>query len=131
MATSIKSSKVKLPSEVVTEIIKKAKDGSTIAALSPAKPKKFADDTILIHMKDGKVKQNVGGKAMVNGILDRKVDLMPLGTGDLPIKDLVAAAPEQVETIVVELDYCNIDMNTAIEQSYKYMVENGLAKGNK
>ena len=93
--------------------------------------KKFADDTILIHMKDGKVKQNVGGKAMVNGILDRKVDLMPLGTGDLPIKDLVAAAPEQVETIVVELDYCNIDMNTAIEQSYKYMVENGLAKGNK
>ena len=68
---------------------------------------------------------------MVNGILDRKVDLMPLGTGDLPIKALVAAAPEQVETIVVELDYCNIDMNTAIEQSYKYMVENGLAKGNK
>lgn len=48
MATSIKSSKVKLPSEVVTEIIKKAKDGSTIAALSPAKPKKFADDTHMV-----------------------------------------------------------------------------------
>lgn len=32
---------------------------------------------------------------------------------------------------MVELDYCNIDMNTAIKQSYKYMVENGLAKGNK
>lgn len=93
--------------------------------------KNFADDTILIHMKDGICKQDVGGKAMVNGILDRKVELMPLGTGDLPIKDLVAAAPEQVECIVVELDYCNIDMFTAIEQSYKYMTQNGLAAGNK
>lgn len=48
MAASIKSSKVKLPSEVVTEIINKAKDGSTIAALSPAKPKKFADSTHMV-----------------------------------------------------------------------------------
>ncbi len=93
--------------------------------------KLFAKDTILMHMKDGVVKQNVNGDGMVNGILDRKVELMPLGTGDLPIKELVAAAPAQVQTIVVELDYCNIDMKTAIAQSYKYMVENGLAAGNK
>ncbi len=91
----------------------------------------FAKDTILMHMKDGICKQNVGGKAMVNGILDRKVELMPLGTGDLQIKELVATAPAQVEAIVVELDYCNIDMFTAIEQSYKYMTQNGLAAGNK
>lgn len=93
--------------------------------------KLFAKDTILIHMKDGVAEQKVGGDAMVNGILDRHVELMPLGTGKLPIKELVAAIPDQVETIVVELDYCNEEMFGAIEKSYKFMTENGLALGNK
>lgn len=91
----------------------------------------FAADTISMHMKDGVCKQDVGGKQMVNGILDRKVDLMPLGTGTLPIRELVANAPESAKAIIVELDYCNIDMMTAIEQSYRFMTENGLAAGNK
>ncbi len=91
----------------------------------------FKKDTILIHMKDGICRQNVDGDKMVNGILERRVELMPLGTGDLPIKQLVEAVPASVETITVELDYCNIDMMTAIEQSYKFMTQNGLARGNK
>ena len=91
----------------------------------------FADDTISMHMKDGFVKQNVSGDKMVNGILDRKVELMPLGQGDLPIKDLVANAPASAEAIIVELDYCNVEMWQAIEESYKFMTENGLAEGNK
>lgn len=93
--------------------------------------KKFSDRTISIHMKDGFVKQNVDGNKMVNGILDRKVELMPLGQGDLPIKDLVAIAPESAEAIIVELDYCNVEMWQAIEESYKFMTGNGLAEGNK
>ncbi len=91
----------------------------------------FADDTISMHMKDGFVKQNVSGDKMVNGILDRKVELMPLGQGDLPIRDLVANAPASAEAIIVELDYCNVEMWQAIEESYKFMTENGLAEGNK
>ena len=91
----------------------------------------FADDTISMHMKDGFVKQNVSGDKMVNGILDRKVELMPLGQGDLPIKDLVANAPASAEAIIVELDYCNVEMWQAIEESYKFMTKNGLAEGNK
>lgn len=91
----------------------------------------FAADTISIHMKDGVCRQDVSGKEMVNGLLERKVDLMPLGTGTLPIRELVANAPESVKAIIVELDYCNIDMMTAIEQSYRYMTGNGLAAGNK
>ena len=91
----------------------------------------FAKDTISIHMKDGFVKQNVSGNEMVNGILDRKVELMPLGQGDLPIKELVAHAPESAEAIIVELDYCNVEMWQAIEESYKFMTSNGLAEGNK
>ena len=91
----------------------------------------FANDTISMHMKDGFVKQNVSGDKMVNGILDRKVELMPLGQGDLPIKDLVANAPASAEAIIVELDYCNVEMWQAIEESYKFMTGNGLAEGNK
>ena len=91
----------------------------------------FSKDIISIHMKDGICKQDVSGTKMVNGILERPVDLMPLGTGSLPIKDLVANMPESAEAIIVELDYCIIDMLTAIEQSYTYMVSNGLAAGNK
>jgi len=93
--------------------------------------KSFAKDTILIHMKDGNASQKVSGKDMVNGILERHVDLMPLGTGTLPIRELVAAVPEQVEAIIVELDFCNVEMFKALEQSYQYMTSNGFAAGNK
>lgn len=42
------TSKVQLPLSVVTEVAKKAKDASTIAALCPSKPKLFADDKHLV-----------------------------------------------------------------------------------
>ena len=93
--------------------------------------KMFADDTILLHMKDGVTTQNVSGDNMVNGFQQCKVDLMPLGTGTLPIPELIKAAPDHVEAVIVELDYCNIEMRKAIEQSYHYLVDNGLATGNK
>ncbi|MFH1476046.1 MAG: sugar phosphate isomerase/epimerase [Verrucomicrobiota bacterium] len=90
----------------------------------------FADRTILIHIKDGILKQTKEELKVTRGILDRKVELRALGSGQLNIKDLVAHLPEQVGSIVVELDYCNIDMFTAIEMSYKYMTQNGLGAGN-
>lgn len=93
--------------------------------------KEFAKDTILLHMKDGQCRQQAGGGGMVNGLLDMKIDLMPLGTGTLPIADLMAAAPEQVEAVIVELDYCTEEMQSAVEKSYRFMTENGLAVGNK
>lgn len=93
--------------------------------------KDFAKDTILMHMKDGQCRQQAGGGGMVNGLLDMKIDLMPLGTGTLPIADLMAAAPEQVEAVIVELDYCTEEMVGAVEKSYRFMTENGLAAGNK
>lgn len=42
------SSKVPLPSETVGVILNKVKEKSTIAALSPAKPKKFVDESDMI-----------------------------------------------------------------------------------
>jgi len=93
--------------------------------------KHFAKDTILLHMKDGVSEQRVAGNDMVNGILERFVELKPLGTGTLPIPELIAVAPAQTEAVIVELDHCIIDMKTAIKQSYEYMTQNGLAEGNK
>lgn len=93
--------------------------------------KKFASRTIMLHMKDGILHQKQEEQKFVNGILDRKIDLRALGAGELDIKSLVKNAPESVEAVVVELDYCNIDMFTAIEQSYKYMTSNKIVAGNK
>lgn len=42
------TTKVQLPKSVVTELISKAKDTSTIAALSPSQPEIFADQTHMI-----------------------------------------------------------------------------------
>lgn len=93
--------------------------------------RKFADRTILLHMKDGVCKQQTENAGMKDGLLDMKVDLLPLGTGTLPIAKLVEAAPDQVEAIVVELDYCEVEMWKAIRESYEFMVSNGLARGRK
>ena len=42
------TSTVTLPKSVVTPLINKVKDTSTIAALSPSTPQKFADTTYLV-----------------------------------------------------------------------------------
>ena len=44
---------------------------------------------------------------------------------------ILAATPETVDTVIVELDSCIIDMREALRQSYRYMTENGLAAGNR
>lgn len=94
--------------------------------------KEFAKDTILIHMKDGVCRQEAKNDGMKGGLLDMKIDLLPLGTGTLPIKDIIAVAPAHVKTVVVELDYCeSCEMYKALETSYKFMTENGLAAGNR
>lgn len=48
MATALKTSQIALPRSVVTTVLEKAKDTSTIAALSPNVPQKFADTTFLV-----------------------------------------------------------------------------------
>jgi sugar phosphate isomerase/epimerase len=58
--------------------------------------------------------------------------MVAVGSGSNNIKEIVAAADENVTRwLVVELDRCDTDMFEAIEQSYKYMISNKLASGNK
>ena len=42
-----------------------------------------------------------------------------------------AVEPENVDTLIVELDCCVIDMREALKQSYAYLTENRLGVGNK
>lgn len=89
--------------------------------------KPFVKDAILLHMKDGICRQNAQNAGMKDGLLDMKIDLLPLGRGDLPIKELVETATE-AKAVIVELDYCDsVEMMAALEESYRFMVSNGIA----
>ncbi len=80
--------------------------------------RKFRNRTILIHMKDG--------------VLDPDIPQLPLGSGKLPIPQILAEAdPARVKWVIVELDNCVIDMYRGIKKSYQYLTRNGLTLGNR
>lgn len=87
------------------------------AESAPEMLKLFRDRTILLHIKDGS--------------LCRDLNLMPLGTGKLPIPDILRVAdPKLVKWVIVELDNCVCEMYNGIGMSYKYMTGTGLCAGN-
>lgn len=93
--------------------------------------KKYLDNLISIHMKDGVCKQVANVDGMKNGLLDCKIELLPLGSGDLPIADLIKLTPDHIENIIVELDYCEVEMFEALKRSYDFLKSTGLCIGNK
>ncbi len=76
------------------------------------------DRAPLLHIKDGKIDPPQPHTAVGQGVLD-----MP--------KIIAAADPTVLEWLIVELDSCGTDMVKAVEDSYSYLVGNGLAEGNK
>ncbi len=87
-----------------------------------------------LHGKDGRVKTDAtfveketeDGKIMVSD----SIPFLPAGTGQV---DLVAATKDAEFTkyIAVELDSYEGDMMQAVKQSYDYLTQSGIAKGNK
>jgi|TARA_B100000315_G_scaffold161958_1_gene150463 sugar phosphate isomerase/epimerase len=73
--------------------------------------------TPLLHIKDGPLVQNEPHVACGRGMMN---------TPDV----IAAASPDVLEWLVVELDTCASDMLTAVADSYTYLTENNLAKGN-
>ncbi len=105
---------------------------SNFGANDPAQMvKRFAPRMVSLHLKDGSFEHDATKFKMVNGFLDRNLKLRPLGTGEMNIPAIIAATPENVDCIIVELDYCIIDMREALRQSYRYMTENNLGRGTK
>jgi sugar phosphate isomerase/epimerase len=71
----------------------------------------------LLHIKDGNIEPTHPMTAVGAGKLD-----MP--------KIIAAADPNVTEWLIVELDSCATDMLAAVTESYRYLVGNGLARGN-
>ena len=71
----------------------------------------------LLHIKDGPAARE---KAMT-----------PIGTGVMDFPAIVEAGAGHTEWMIVELDRCDTDMVGAVQQSYDYLVGEGLARGNK
>lgn len=74
--------------------------------------------TPLLHIKDG--------------MIEPKMPMTAIGAGRLDFPAIIAAAdPAVLEWLIVELDTCEGSMLDAVQQSYDYLVGNGLARGNK
>jgi sugar phosphate isomerase/epimerase len=69
----------------------------------------------LLHIKDGPAVKDEPMQAIGDGVLD--------------FPAIVEAGEETVEWHIVELDRCATDMLEAVERSYQYMVDEGLARG--
>ena len=72
----------------------------------------------LLHIKDGS--------------LEKDSAMTAVGGGKVDVKAAIAAAdPDVLKWLIVELDHCDTDMWEAVQQSYSYLTENGLASGRK
>ncbi len=92
---------------------------SNFAAEVPAKMvAQFRDRTVLLHLKDG------------DFVRDRPMVACGKGRQDFPAI-IAAADPKLVKWAIVELDACDTDMLTAVEDSYHYLVGKQLATGRK
>lgn len=80
--------------------------------------RKYGPRIPLFHIKDGMLQQAHPHLAVGSGVLD-----MPAIIG--------AANPDVTEWLIVELDAFDGDMLEAVKESYRYLVSNGLAAGNK
>ena len=79
----------------------------------PALLKRLGDRVRYLHVKDGPITMDD--------------PMTAVGSGRMPVADILAAAPS-AQWHVVELDRCATDMLTAIGDSLKWLVANGLAE---
>ncbi len=93
--------------------------------------KKFYDRVVLIHMKDGILVDPQSALKIVNGTYEKKLELRPLGEGDLNIPEILDAAPTNIDNVIIELDNSPYDMTYSLRRSYEYLMMIGQGLGNK
>lgn len=79
--------------------------------------KRYADRCPLLHIKDG--------------MLNRDVPLLAVGSGKMDIPGVIEAASHVTEWLIVEQDDSATDMFECVQSSYRYLVGNALAAGNR
>jgi sugar phosphate isomerase/epimerase len=77
----------------------------------------LGDRLALLHVKDGPAN-------------DPKASMVSVGAGSVSIADILGAAPT-AQWHVVELDRCDTDMATAVDDSYRFLTTNALSRGRK
>jgi sugar phosphate isomerase/epimerase len=86
------------------------------AGLDPAEVlREFGERAPLLHIKDGPAV--------------RDEPMVAVGQGALDFHKILEASAGNAEWLIVELDRCATDMMEAVEQSYHYLVEEGLGHG--
>jgi sugar phosphate isomerase/epimerase len=89
-----------------------------VTGLDPAQVvREFGPRAPLLHIKDGP------------GVRDEPQ--VAVGEGALDFPSIVQAGGDATGWLIVELDECATDMLAAVEKSYQYLVEEGLAHGRK
>lgn len=78
--------------------------------------REFGSRAPLLHIKDGPAD-------------DHDADMVAVGSGVMDWSAIMAASADTAEWHIVELDRCATDMFTAVEESYKYLVGEGLSRG--
>lgn len=92
---------------------------------------RYYDRIVLLHMKDGTTQRPDAAPKMVKGIYEQRVQLRPLGEGQLNIRDILEAAPDNIDHFVVELDNSPYNQIISLYRSYQYLTSNGLGIGYK
>lgn len=88
------------------------------AGVNPAEIiKLYGPRAALLHIKDGPCVKSEPMTAVRDGVMD--------------IPAIVEAGKPYTEWLIVEIDRCAGDMMEAVAKSYDYLVESGLARGNR
>jgi len=97
-----------------------------VAGHDPAKiVAEFGKRAPLLHIKDGPAKWDESLPE------DHPEPMVAVGKGTQNFPEIVKAAGGNTEWMVVEMDVTATDVFAAIQDSYKYLVGNGLARGKK
>lgn len=95
-----------------------------VAGHDPAEVvKKFGKRASLLHIKDGPARWH-------DSLADDNPDpMVPVGRGSQNFPAIVQAAGGNTQWMIVEMDKVEGDVFKALEDSYTYLVENGMARG--
>lgn len=99
--------------------------------------RRFANRSPLLHIKDGPLIRpeevyNAATSTLELKAGARSASLLAVGSGKNDIKGIIGAMdPDVTKWLVVEQDNSDTDMFECIEASYRYLIGNGLAEGNR
>jgi len=89
----------------------------------PAIVRKYRKRIPLMHVKDGMLVKPPQGQ---------RHQFTAVGRGEVNVPPIIKAADQAVlQWLIVEIDEVEGDMMEAVEASYRYMIDNKLAEGNK